>query len=148
MLIVAVRNDVLNKEIQRKCPSLANTKGVILHDDNASMATKTAQKIDVMGWETLPQPVYSSDIAPSDYHLSVQDLRAFGSYDNQMKGCTFNLPDIKDCVDVKVETGVPTQTSSSSSNTLDQYFEVNGQCQEKAATIAFYKQTINQFNPI
>jgi len=32
-----------------------------------------------MGWEVLPHPPYSPDLAPSDYHL-------FGAVKNQMQG--------------------------------------------------------------
>lgn len=78
--------DVLNTEIQRKRPSLANRKGVILHHDNARphVARKTAQKIAELGWETLPQPPYSPDIAPSDYHLfrSLQNFLDGNEYVN------------------------------------------------------------------
>ena len=39
--------DVFNTEIQRKCPFLANRKGVIIQIDNSRplVATQTAQKI-------------------------------------------------------------------------------------------------------
>jgi len=36
-------------------------------------------KIENMGWAVLPQPPYSPDLAPSNYHL-------FGFVKNQMRG--------------------------------------------------------------
>ena len=38
----------------------------------------TLEKIEKMGWEVLPHPPYSPDLAPSDYHL-------FGFVKNQMR---------------------------------------------------------------
>lgn len=63
--------DVLKREIQLKHPSLANRKSIMFHHDNARphVANKTAQKLAEFGWEILPHPPYSPDIAPSDYHL-------------------------------------------------------------------------------
>ena len=39
----------------------------------------TLEKIENMGWDVLPHPPYSPDLAPSDYHL-------FGFVKNQMRG--------------------------------------------------------------
>ena len=78
--------DALNTEIQRKRPSLANRKGVIILHDNARphVARQTVQKIAELGWETLPHPPYSPDIAPSDYHLfrSLQNFLDGNEYAN------------------------------------------------------------------
>ena len=65
-------------------PSLVNRKGVILHHDNAKPHTAkiTQQKINEFGWEVLPHPPYSPDIAPSDYHL-------FLSLSNHLSGKQF-----------------------------------------------------------
>ena len=54
---------------------------VILQHDNARPHTAclTAEKIENMGWEVLPHPLYSPDLAPSDYHL-------FGFVKIQMRG--------------------------------------------------------------
>lgn len=62
---------ILSDAIKEKRPALANRKGVILLHDNARphTAKMTRQKIKELGWEVLPHPPYSPDIAPSDYHL-------------------------------------------------------------------------------
>ncbi|KZC04989.1 Histone-lysine N-methyltransferase SETMAR, partial [Dufourea novaeangliae] len=64
---------------------LINRKGVILHHDNARSHTAriTAKKLRQLGWEVLPQPAYSPDIGPSDYHL-------FRSLQNFLLGKHFN----------------------------------------------------------
>lgn len=44
---------------------------VILQQDNARPHTAklTKKKIEELGWEVLPHPPYSPDVAPSDFHL-------------------------------------------------------------------------------
>lgn len=63
--------DRLNQALIKKYPALVNRKGVILQHDNARphSAKKTLDKIKELGWEVLPHPPYSPDIAPSDYYL-------------------------------------------------------------------------------
>ena len=72
-----------------KFPALANRKGILLQQDNARphSAKITQQKIRELGWEVLPHPTYSPDVAPSDYYLfrSLQHFLAgkkFGTYDH------------------------------------------------------------------
>ena len=47
------------------------SKGIILHHDNARprTAAQTVQTINNLGWELLPHPPYSTDLAPSDFYL-------------------------------------------------------------------------------
>ena len=43
----------------------------LLHDDARSHVVKSTQaKLHEPGWDVLPHPPYSPDIAPSDYHLT------------------------------------------------------------------------------
>ncbi|XP_015438307.1 PREDICTED: histone-lysine N-methyltransferase SETMAR-like [Dufourea novaeangliae] len=75
----------LDRALREKEPALINRKGVILHHDNARSHTAriTAKKLRQLGWEVLPQPAYSPDIGPSDYHL-------FRSLQNFLLGKHFN----------------------------------------------------------
>ncbi|GFW91220.1 mariner Mos1 transposase [Trichonephila clavipes] len=40
---------------------------VLLQHDNAAKVVKTY--LETLKWEVLPHPLYSPDLAPSDYHL-------------------------------------------------------------------------------
>ena len=61
----------VNQALIAKCPAIFNRKGVILQQDNARPhnAKRTLDKINELGWEVLLYPLYSSDIATSDFHL-------------------------------------------------------------------------------
>lgn len=62
----------LNRELIKKRPQIAvNRRKVILLHDNARphIAKESKEALLDLGWEVLPQPAYSSNIAPSDYHL-------------------------------------------------------------------------------
>jgi histone-lysine N-methyltransferase SETMAR len=75
--------DQLNQSLKSKRPALVNRKGVILHHDNVRphVSKMTQQKIRELGWELLPHPTYSPDIAASDYHL----FRSIQNYLNRKK---------------------------------------------------------------
>ncbi|XP_054742495.1 histone-lysine N-methyltransferase SETMAR-like [Anastrepha obliqua] len=66
--------DKLNTAINEKRSELSNRKGVIFHQDNARPHTSlvTRPKLRELGWTLLMHPPYSPDLAPSDYHLSLQ----------------------------------------------------------------------------
>lgn len=59
-------------------------RGVILQQDNARPHTAqiTRETIEKMGWEVLPHPPYSPDLAPSDFHL-------FGPLKEALRGKRF-----------------------------------------------------------
>lgn len=62
----------LNHALIEKRPEWARRHGrVILQHDNApSHATKVVKDtVAALGWDILPHPPYSPDLAPSDYHL-------------------------------------------------------------------------------
>lgn len=76
--------DKLNDSLKQKRPELINRKGVVFHQDNARPHTSllTRQKLLQLGWNILPHPPYSPDLAPSDYYL-------FRSLQNFLDGKTF-----------------------------------------------------------
>jgi len=61
----------LDQAIRKKRPELVNRKGVVFHHDNARPHTSltTRNKLLTLGWDVLPHPTYSPDLAPSDYYL-------------------------------------------------------------------------------
>jgi len=55
-------------------------RNIILHDNARPHAVRhTSEAIAKMGWEVLPHPTYSLDLAPSDYDL-------FGFVKDQLRG--------------------------------------------------------------
>ncbi|GFX68701.1 mariner Mos1 transposase [Trichonephila clavipes] len=61
----------INNAVEEKRPELTNRKGDVFHHDNARTHTSlvTRQKLLELGWDVLPHPPYSPDLAPSDYFL-------------------------------------------------------------------------------
>ncbi|XP_017795782.1 PREDICTED: histone-lysine N-methyltransferase SETMAR-like [Habropoda laboriosa] len=61
----------LRVAIEQKRPEMANRKGVMFHQDNARphVSLTTRQKLLELGWDVVPHPPYSPDLAPSDFHL-------------------------------------------------------------------------------
>ncbi|KAF2356502.1 Transposase type 1 [Trinorchestia longiramus] len=62
---------VMHARLSEKRPALVNRRGPILLHDNARphVARMTVQKLTELEYETLPQPPYSPDLSPTDYHL-------------------------------------------------------------------------------
>jgi [histone H3]-lysine36 N-dimethyltransferase SETMAR len=67
----------LKDEIAEKRPHLKKKK-VLFHQDNAPChkSMKTMAKLNELGYELLPHPPYSPDLAPSDYFLFADLKRA------------------------------------------------------------------------
>ena len=66
--LYAAQLDRLNAALQRRRPQ--QNKVYILHDNaRPHVAKMTRNKLIELGWEQLPHPPYSPDIAPSDYWL-------------------------------------------------------------------------------
>lgn len=58
----------LAEVIREKRPRRASVH--LLHDNaRPHVAKETRAKLEELGWDTVPHPPYSPDIAPSDYHL-------------------------------------------------------------------------------
>jgi len=64
-----VLSDV-HKRLWKKRPGLI-TKGILFLQNNAQAhaAHRTTCTLEQLGWEVLPHPPYSLDLAPSDFHL-------------------------------------------------------------------------------
>ena len=67
--LYAQQMEQLNTAIQAKRPNRQH--GVLLLHDNACphIANMTKEAIQTHGWEVLPHPPYSPDLAPTDFHL-------------------------------------------------------------------------------
>lgn len=62
----------LNQALDENRPySGKGRRKVVILQDNARphIAKKTQDTLEKLGWEVLPHPAYSPDLAPSDYHL-------------------------------------------------------------------------------
>lgn len=79
----------LNAEIKKKRPEWETRhESIIFQDDNARPHRTEPVKnyVENVGWESLPHPPYSPDLAPSDYHL-------FRSMQNLLTGIRFTSVD-------------------------------------------------------
>ncbi|GFY03010.1 mariner Mos1 transposase [Trichonephila clavipes] len=61
----------LKLAINQKRPESTNGRDIVFYQDNARPHTSvvTRQKLWEFGWYVLMHPPYSTDLAPSDYHL-------------------------------------------------------------------------------
>ncbi|GFO26734.1 transposase [Plakobranchus ocellatus] len=79
--------DRLKEAIRRKRPGLLR-RGLVLQHDNATphSANLTQQWLQRYGWEILPHPAHSPDLAHSDFHL-------FGPLKRHLGGMAFETED-------------------------------------------------------
>ena len=79
-----------HKKLEKQ-PALVNKKGPILLHDNTrpDVSKSTLQKLNEIGYETLPHPPYSPDLLPIDYHF-FKHLNHF-----LHEKCFKNISDIK-----------------------------------------------------
>ncbi|GFO41133.1 beta,beta-carotene 15,15'-monooxygenase [Plakobranchus ocellatus] len=84
---ILVTLDRLKEAIRRKRPGLLR-RGVVLQHDNATphSANLTQQWLQRYGWEILPHPAHSLDLAASDFHL-------FGPLKRHLGGMAFETED-------------------------------------------------------
>jgi histone-lysine N-methyltransferase SETMAR len=77
--------DDFNRKLSELHPALVNRKRPILLHDNAKphAALITQQKLRELGYEVLPHPPYSPDLAPTDFHF-------FKHLDSFLHGQVFN----------------------------------------------------------
>ena len=63
-------NNFQNLKVALQANRPERRKVRLLHDNAKPHTSKiTRQKLEEFGWEVLPHPPYSPDLAPSDYHL-------------------------------------------------------------------------------
>ena len=90
--LLAIR--AFEPSFEEKRPTLVNQKDVMIHEDNTwfHITRITLQKIEELGWNKIPNPSYSPDLAPSDYYL-------FRSLQNHFKETAFVMQKV-------VKTGI------------------------------------------
>ncbi|GFN91834.1 transposase [Plakobranchus ocellatus] len=84
---IAVTLDRLKEAIRRKRPGLLR-RGVVHQHDSATphSANLTQKWLQRYGWEILPHPAHSPDLASSDFHL-------FGPLKRHLGGMAFETED-------------------------------------------------------
>lgn len=94
----------LSEELGRKRPYSGHGKRPVklLHDNaRPHVANLVRETLTTLGWEVLPHPAYSPDLAPTDYHLN-------RSIDNALKGKYFrSFEEVQKWVDKFIQSKDP-----------------------------------------
>jgi histone-lysine N-methyltransferase SETMAR len=102
--------DEMHQKLRQQHPALVNRKRPILLHDNARphVARPTLQKLNELGYETLPHPPYSPDLSPTDYYFfSTKHLDHFLT-----KKCFKNQNDVKNAFNDFIASRTPDFYSS------------------------------------
>ncbi|KAE9419249.1 hypothetical protein Angca_004834, partial [Angiostrongylus cantonensis] len=90
--------DEIHRELQQERKALVSRKGSILLHDNAmpQIAKLALQKLNELGYETLPRPLYSPDLSPTDYHFlkhldNFMRKKCFTDYNDAKYDFNFNF---------------------------------------------------------
>ncbi|XP_055623395.1 histone-lysine N-methyltransferase SETMAR-like [Toxorhynchites rutilus septentrionalis] len=100
--------DEMHQKVRRMCLRLVNMQGSVLLHDNAQphVAQPTLQKLNELGYETLPHSAYSPDLSPTDY-------RFFKRFDNFLREkCFKNQDNAKNPFNAFVASKVPSSTQA------------------------------------
>ncbi|KAE9415740.1 hypothetical protein Angca_002693, partial [Angiostrongylus cantonensis] len=65
------RSDEIHRKLQQQRPALVNRKGPILLHDNVRLhvVEPALQRLNELGYDTLPHPPYSSNLLPTNYYF-------------------------------------------------------------------------------
>ena len=110
----------LKMAIQEKRPNQQHN--VLLMHGNARphVANMTKEAIQTHGWEVLPHPPYSPDLAPTDFHL-------FRSLSNAMRGVSFySDAELRACLDEFFESKSNNSYRKSIENLVERWEKVVG----------------------
>ena len=94
-------------------------KVLLLHDNaRPHVAKVVSRKIEQLGWQVLPHPPYSPDLAPTDYHL-------FRSLSNYLRGKQFDdLNELKSSINTFFYSKTPEFYASGINQLRDRWASV------------------------
>jgi len=112
--------DKMNEKLKIQQPALINRKVPLLLHDNAKPHTSklTVQKLKDLGYETLPHPPYSPDIAPTDFWL-------FRSLANFLAGKSFkSQQEVENAFRIFIESKNPSFYKSGIEKVVERWLKV------------------------